>query len=128
MGSNYLRLLWEVVIGLKARCHAFCCISLLAKPCSCLGRHDVFLSVMKNISQGYLQMANTVDIAGKRSERSSQIAHCKTYSIELIAPPEFVLLLSIRTSQSDQPNRIVRGVESGSGHSFSGGFQAHRFG
>jgi len=50
-------------------------------------------------------MANTVVIAGKRSERSSRIAHCKAYSIELIAPPEFVLPLSIRTSQSDQPNR-----------------------
>ena len=33
-----------------------------------------------------------------------------------------LLPLSIRTSQSDQLNQIVRGVKSGCGHGFGGGF------
>ena len=41
---------------------------------------------------------------------------------DILNPPEYVPPLSIRTSQSDQPNRIIIGVKLGSAHGFGGGF------
>ena len=69
---------------------------------------------------------------GKLSFDSNQNPGTKFLNVPFTAktcyPPEFALPLSIRTSQSDQPKRIVIGVKSCSGYGFDGGFLAHRFG